>query len=82
MPGAITLYSTRWCGYCNRLKGQLNREGIRYVEVDIETDELSAAVVARANGGNHTVPTVVFDDGSALTNPSVAQVKAQLTSGR
>jgi mycoredoxin len=31
-----------------------------------------------ANGGNRTVPTLVFGDGAALTNPSIEQVKAQL----
>ncbi|MGH3458418.1 mycoredoxin [Aeromicrobium sp.] len=78
MPGAFTMYSTPWCGYCRRLKGQLGREGITFDEVDIEADPAAAAVVEQANGGNQTVPTLVFADGSALTNPSVAQVKAQL----
>ncbi|KQY60762.1 NrdH-redoxin [Aeromicrobium sp. Root495] len=74
----FTLYSTPWCGYCHRLKSQLKREGIVFDEVDIEQDPDSALVVEKANGGNQTVPTLVFADGSALTNPSVAQVKAQL----
>ena len=78
MPGAFTMYSTPWCGYCHRLKGQLRREGITFDEVDIETDPGAAKLVERANRGNQTVPTLVFADGSALTNPSVAQVKAQL----
>ena len=82
MRGAFTMYSTTWCGYCHRLKGQLRREGITFHEVDIETDPSAAALVERTNGGNQTVPTLVFDDGSTLTNPSVAQVKAQLTSVR
>jgi mycoredoxin len=30
------------------------------------------------NGGNQTVPTLKFADGSALTNPSIAQVKQHL----
>ena len=30
------------------------------------------------NGGNRTVPTVVFADGTALTNPSLTEVQAQL----
>jgi len=34
--------------------------------------------VMSVNGGNQTVPTVVFPDGTALCNPSAAQVKAQL----
>lgn len=78
MSGQFTLYSTPWCGYCHRLKGQLKREGIVFDEVDIEQDPASADVVEKANGGNQTVPTLVFTDGSALTNPSVAQVKAKL----
>jgi mycoredoxin len=78
MSATFTMYSTPWCGYCKRLKSQLDREGIAFDEVDIERDEDAAFVVEQANGGNRTVPTLVFADGSALTNPSVAQVKAQL----
>jgi mycoredoxin len=82
MHGAFTMYSTPWCGYCHRLKGQLRREGITFDEVDIEVDPSAASVVEQVNRGNQTVPTLVFADGTALTNPSVAQVKAQLTSAR
>jgi mycoredoxin len=80
MSGTFTMYSTPWCGYCHRLKGQLQREGITFDEVDIEAQPEAAAIVEQANGGNQTVPTLVFPDGTALTNPSVAQVKAQLAS--
>jgi mycoredoxin len=78
MSDTFTMYSTPWCGYCHRLKGQLKREGIAFAEVDIEQEPGAAAIVEQANGGNQTVPTLVFADGSALTNPSVAQVKAKL----
>lgn len=78
MSNVVTMYSTVWCGYCRRLKSQLDREGISYVEVDIEHDEQAADLVMSVNGGNQTVPTVVFPDGSALSNPSVAQVKERL----
>ena len=74
----LTMYSTTWCGYCRRLKSQLDREGIAYTEVDIEQDPASAEFVMGVNGGNQTVPTVRFADGSALTNPSIVQVKAHL----
>ncbi len=80
MPEQFTLYSTPWCGYCHRLKGQLDREGISYELVDIEQHPEAADVVEKANNGNQTVPTLVFADGTALTNPSLAQVKAQLAS--
>jgi mycoredoxin len=78
MPEHLTMYSTPWCGYCHRLKGQLDREGISYREVDIEREPDAAAIVEQVNHGNQTVPTLVFTDGTALTNPSLAQVKAHL----
>ncbi len=74
----ITMYSTQWCGYCRRLKSQLDREGIEYTIVDIEDDEVAAEFVMSVNGGNQTVPTVRFEDGTALTNPTIVQVKEQL----
>jgi mycoredoxin len=74
----VTMYSTPWCGYCHRLKAQMDREGIDYQVVDIEADPSAAELVMAVNGGNQTVPTLVFPDGSALTNPSVAQVKEKL----
>ena len=74
----LTMYTTTWCGYCSRLKAMLQREGIPYDEVNIEADETAAELVMQVNGGNRTVPTVVFPDGTALTNPSLAEVKAQL----
>lgn len=78
MTPLLTMYTTTWCGYCVRLKAQLQREGIEYDEVDIERDESAAELVMNVNGGNQTVPTLVFSDGTALTNPSIADVKAQL----
>jgi len=77
-PNTVTMYSTPWCGYCRRLKSQMEREGIAYAEVDIEQDLHAADYVMSVNGGNQTVPTVVFPDGSALTNPTLAQVKQRL----
>jgi mycoredoxin len=75
---AVTMYTTPWCGYCVRLKKLMQREGIEYAEVDIEAVPGAADLVMQANGGNQTVPTLVFAGGVALTNPSIDQVKAQL----
>ncbi len=74
----VTMYSTPWCGYCNRLKGQMDREGIAYEVVDIEQQPEAALIVERVNHGNQTVPTLVYSDGSAQTNPSLKQVKAKV----
>lgn len=74
----LTIYSTTWCGRCRRLKAQLDREGIDYRDVDIEQDEAAAEYVSGLNGGNQTVPTVTFPDGTALTDPTVAEVQERL----
>ena len=77
-PAHVTMYTTSWCGYCVRLKKMMQREGIEFAEVNIETDDSAADLVMKANGGNRTVPTLVFADGTALTNPSIDQVRSQL----
>jgi len=78
MTQALTIYSTPWCGYCHRLMKQLDREGVTYSSVDIERDPDAATFVMQVNGGNQSVPTVVFADGTALTNPSVKDVLIRL----
>lgn len=77
--GSVTMYSTTWCGYCRRLKNQMEREGIAYTEVDIELDPDAADLVMKVNGGNQTVPTVVFPDGTSATNPSIAEVRRRVS---
>ena len=76
--GSFTMYTTPWCGYCHRLQGQLDREGITYDVVDIERDPSAAEIVMAANNGNQTVPTLVYSDGTAHTNPSRRDVKEKL----
>jgi mycoredoxin len=78
MSAALTMYTTSWCGFCARLKTALKAEGISWNEVDIEAEPAAAEFVMSVNGGNQTVPTVKFADGSTLTNPSAKQVKAKL----
>jgi mycoredoxin len=76
----FTMYSTPWCGYCHRLKNQLDREGVEYDVVDIEQHPEAASLVETVNHGNQTVPTLVYSDGTAQTNPSLKQVQEKLAS--
>jgi mycoredoxin len=78
MAAELTMYTTTWCGYCYRLKAALKSTKVSYTEVDIERDPAAAEFVRSVNGGNQTVPTVKFADGSALTNPTAAQIAAKL----
>ena len=84
MSSLVTMYTTSWCGYCTRLKRQLDEAGVIYSEINIEETPGTAEIVERANDGNQTVPTLIFSDGSALTNPPAQAVmkKLQELSGR
>ena len=75
---SFVMYSTTWCGYCKRLKSQLADLGVSFEEINIEEVPGTADIVEKANGGNQTVPTLVFSDGSSLTNPSAKQVVDKL----
>ena len=76
--GSVLMFTTTWCGYCKNLKNQMARAGVAFTEVNIEEVEGTAELVAAVNGGNQTVPTLVFPDGSTATNPSLAVVQARL----
>ena len=76
----FVMFSTDWCGYCKRLKRQLDEVGITFREINVEQEPDSADFVEQVNGGNRVVPTLLFSDGSSLTNPSVIAVKEKLAS--
>lgn len=78
--GGFTMYVTSWCGYCRRLRAQLDDAGIGYELIDIEDDPSAAEFVESVNGGNQVVPTVRFADGTTATNPSLTEVRAHLAS--
>jgi mycoredoxin len=73
------MYTTQWCGFCKNLKRQLAKVGVEMTEIDIERDHEAAAFVESVNGGNQTVPTLLFSDGSTMVNPTPKQVQARLT---
>ena len=78
MAQPLTMFTTNWCAFCRRLKSQLAAEGIEIAEVNIEEEPDAADYVMTVNGGFQTVPTLLFPDGSTMTNPSVAAVKHRL----
>ena len=75
---SFVMYSTTRCGYCARLKRELAELNINFEEINIEEVPGTAEIVERVNNGNRTVPTLVFADGTAMTNPSAKQVSEKL----
>ena len=76
----IVFYATRWCGDCFRSRRVLDALGVPYRYVDIGQDPDAAALVVRLNRGMRSVPTIVFPDGSVLTEPTSAELEAHLAS--
>src|SRR5579863_5592263 len=74
----IKLYGTNWCSDCKRSKKFLGEQRIRYDYINIEEDEEGQAFVQKVQNGGLTIPTIVFDDGSLLIEPSNAELAAKL----
>lgn len=73
----VTMFSTTWCGYCRRLKRQMDEAGISYREVDLDDDPTYDDRIIAKTGGFRTVPTLEVR-GELLVNPSLRQVEEAL----
>ena len=76
----ITVYSAEWCGDCRRSKRLLAKLNVEYTLIDVESDLTAADKVREINGGMQSIPVIVFDDGTHLTEPSDADLTAKLES--
>jgi thioredoxin reductase (NADPH) len=78
MADQIIVYSTVWCPDCKRAKKFLAEHRVPYENVDIEQDEKAMTFVEKVNNGMRIIPTIVFPDGSTLSEPSNAQLAEKL----
>lgn len=74
----IVMYTTAWCVDCWRAKQIMDSMQVDYTEVDIAHDEEALELVMRLNRGNRSVPTLVFPDGSVLTEPRTTALVEKL----
>ena len=74
----ITIYGAPWCPDCRRSKQFLGEHRVPYTWVDIDQDEEGRRQVQRVNNGNQIIPTIQFEDGSVLVEPSNAELAAKL----
>lgn len=77
MTETVTMYTTTWCGYCRRLKRQMEDEGIVFREVDVDAEPQYGDRIIQATGGFRTVPTIEAG-GVLLVNPTLREVRAAL----
>ncbi len=80
MLDAIIVYGHPTCPGLGPVKGLLTQSKVKFEYIDIHQDSLAAARVCAINNGNESVPTLVFPDGSTLTEPTVGELKSKLES--
>ncbi len=78
MAHHITVMGTSWCSDCKRAKRFLGDQQVEYKWVDVEQDEKARTFVEDHNDGKTIIPTIVFDDGTILVEPSNAQLAQKL----
>jgi thioredoxin reductase (NADPH) len=74
----LTVYGATWCSDCKRAKKFLGEQRVHYHWVDVEQDADGLALVERVNDGKRIIPTIVFDDGAMLVEPSNAELASKL----
>ncbi|MBX3010991.1 MAG: thioredoxin family protein [Caldilineaceae bacterium] len=75
---SIVMYTTNWCPDCWRAKQVMNAMKVTYEEINITQDDAAIELVMSLNNGNRSVPTIVFPDGSILTEPSTSALVQKL----
>jgi len=76
----ITMYGAEWCGDCRRSKKFLDANNVKYNYIDVEADVTASDTVIEINGGQRSIPVIIFSDGTHLTEPSDAALKEKLES--
>ncbi len=77
---AIRMYTTNWCPDCWRAKQVMKSMNVTFEEININDDEDAIDLVIRLNNGNRSVPTILFPDGSVLTEPNTTTLVQKLQS--
>ena len=74
----ITMYGAEWCGDCRRSKRFLDSNNVKYNYIDVEADVSASDKVIEINGGQRSIPVIIFSDGTHLTEPSDIALKEKL----
>ena len=75
---SLTVYGASWCPDVQRSRALLDRQGVEYSYVDVEADAAAEARVRDLQDGARRIPTIVWDDGSFLVEPSDDELSARL----
>lgn len=74
----IIIYGTNWCGDCYSVLNFFKAHNIAYQWIDIDKDPNAEKFVILTNHGFRSVPTIIFEDGSILVEPSKSELQKKL----
>lgn len=75
----IIVYGADWCGDCRRAKRFMEERKVQFDWIDVEVNEEARETVEKINNGRHIIPTIIFQDGSVLVEPSNAELGRKLS---
>jgi glutaredoxin 3 len=62
MSAQVEMYSTGFCGYCDRARALLGRKGVNVVEIKVDEKPEDRAAMLKRSGGQRTVPQIFIGD--------------------
>jgi len=74
------MYGAEWCGDCRRSKKFLETNNVEYNYINVEEDLSAAEKVKEINNGMQSIPVILFEDGTHLTEPSDTDLRVKLQS--
>ena len=75
---SIKFYTTDWCGDCIRSKALLNKLNIQFEEINVDEDKEANEYITNLQNNHRRIPTIVFEDGSFLVEPSDPELHSKL----
>lgn len=62
MNAPVVMYSTAFCGYCQRARNLLERKGVAVQEIKVDEDARERATMLQRSGGRRTVPQIFIGE--------------------
>ena len=74
----IIIYGVNWCWDSRRARRFFDKNKVPYTFINIDKDKKGEQFVLNANDGLRSVPTIIFNDGSILVEPSTSELQHKI----
>tara|TARA_B100000287_G_scaffold342697_1_gene329457 strand:+ start:257 stop:520 length:264 start_codon:yes stop_codon:yes gene_type:complete len=74
----LDFYTTDWCGDCVRSKALLSKLDVNFNEINVDVNQEANEYIKSLQVNQRRIPTIVFEDGSFLVEPSDIELENKL----